>query len=84
MTKWFKRAVTARPPNSLGGWSKGLPPAVRRRRALASRPSNWRLSTRRLSAGRALMALANVTRDKQTREVAARDARHFFSLLKRR
>jgi len=79
--KWFKKAVMSKPPYTLGGWSKGLPPDVRRRRALASRPKNWSLERRRLSAGRALQALANVTKDKRTKEIAQRDARYFFKKL---
>jgi len=81
--KWFSKAVRAKPPYSLGGWKKSLPAAARRRKALASRPKNWSLKKRRLSAGRALLALANVTRDRKTKELAMLDAKYFFSLLKK-
>ena len=79
---WYKKAVNEKPPYKLGGWSKTQSPITRRRLALGSRPSNWNLNKRRLSAGRALQALANVTRDGQTRIVAQRDAHYFFKLLK--
>lgn len=81
--KWFRRAVMARPPYNLGGWSKDQSANLRRRKALSSRPKNWTLKKRYLSAGRALIALANVTRDSGTREKAKSDARYFFSKLKR-
>lgn len=47
-----------------------------------SRPKNWTLRNRYLSAGRALRALANVTKDKETRYKASKDARYFFDKLK--
>ena len=76
--KWFQKAVNARPPNSLGGWKKTQSPATRRAHALASRPKTWTLAHRRLSAGRALLALANVTRDAETKRKARADAKYFF------
>ena len=76
--KWFKKAILAKKPNTLGGWGKGKKIAIRRRLALASRPKSWTLKHRRLSAGRALQALANITKDKETREKAKADAKHFF------
>jgi len=81
--KWFNKAVRDKPPYSLGGWSKSQPIGLRRGKAIASRPKNWTPAHRRLSAGRALVALANVTKDKRTRELARRDARYFFGLLKK-
>jgi len=80
--KWFRKAVMRRAPYTLGGWCKRLPAATRRSYALASRPKNWSLKRRRLSAGRALQALANVTKDKRTKELAGLDARYFFGLVK--
>ena len=79
--EWFKKAVNARPPNNLGGWNKSQSTVTRRRLALESRPKNWSLHRRRLSAGRALQALANVTKDKRTAELAKRDANYFFRNL---
>jgi len=79
--KWFQEAVKKRPPYNLGGWSKSQSPETRRRLALASRPSNWSLHKRRLSAARALQALANVTKDPATKRAAQADANYFFSLL---
>ncbi|RLG19372.1 hypothetical protein DRN67_02895 [Candidatus Micrarchaeota archaeon] len=81
MAKWFRKAVTARPPNTLGGWSKSKSADARRRAALSSRPKSWSLQRRRRSAGRALQALANVTKDKPTRLKAKADARYFFRRL---
>lgn len=82
MAKWFKKAVMKKPPYSLGGWKKNQSPSVRRAKALASRPKSWSLKKRRLSAGRALIALANVTRDSRTEMAARADARYFFAKLK--
>ena len=82
MRKWYKKAVYARAPYNLGGWSKSLPANIRRRRALGSRPKNWTIKHRYLSAGRALQALANITKDKRTKELAATDARYFFKKAK--
>ena len=82
MKNWYKKAVNEKPPYTLGGWSKNQSSITRRRNALNSRPKNWSLNKRRLSAGRALQALANVTKDGQTKKVAQRDAHYFFKLLK--
>lgn len=76
--RWFRQGVMKRPPNDLGGWKKSQAPATRRRLALESRPKNWTLQRRRTSAGRALMALSNVTQDNPTRMRARADARYFF------
>lgn len=78
--KWFEEAVEGGRTKNLDGWSKGLKATTRRRRALASRPDNWSLCAKRLSAARALQALANVTQDDRTEEVAQRDANYFFKL----
>ena len=75
--KWFREAVQKRPPYKLG-WKKTQSTETRRRKALESRPKNWSLKKRRLSAGRGLIALSNVTKDKRTKELARRDARYFF------
>jgi len=80
-TKWFKKAVRDRPPYTLG-WKKTQSTPVRRQNSLDSRPNNWKLDTRRLSAARALTAIANVTKDKRTKLLAKRDARHFFNLAR--
>ena len=82
MKNWYKKAVNEKPPYTLGGWSKNQSSITRRRNALNSRPKNWSLNKRRLSAGRALQALSNVTKDKRTKELAKRDANYFFRLLK--
>jgi len=80
--KWFQKAVRDKPPYTLGGWNKKQSTSTRRRLALASRPKNWTLKHRRLSAARALQALANVTKDKRTGELAGRDASYFYELVK--
>ncbi len=58
------------------GWSKDDSQATRRRNALASRRGNS------LKTARALMALANVTRDKETARKARSDALHFYAVHK--
>lgn len=80
--KWFRKAVLAKKPNTLGGWSTKLKAATRRRLALASRPKNWKLHKRRLSASRALQALANITKHKATKREALADARYFRNKLR--
>lgn len=81
-SKWFREAVMAKPPYTLGGWDKHQSPAVRRRCAMESRPANWSTRTRRRSAARALQALANVTKDSGTRSAARSDANYFYRLLR--
>jgi len=79
--KWFRKAVMRKPPYTLG-WRKSLSARTRRSKALASRPKAWSLDRKRLSAARALTALANVTKDRRTKELARKDARHFYRLAK--
>jgi len=80
--KWFQEAVRKKPPYSLKGWSKSKSAEARRRLALASRPKNWTLKRRYRSAGQALLALANVTKDKATKLKARQDAEYFFRKLR--
>lgn len=80
--KWFKKAVRKKPPYSLGGWKKTQSASTRRKKALSSRPKGWSLRNRYLSAGRALIALSNVTKDKPTKRIARVDAKYFFGKLK--
>lgn len=82
--KWFRKAIEEKPPYTLGGWRKNLPVEERRKFALRSRPKNMSLKHRYLSAGRALNALANVSRDEKTRIAAKRDAKYFFERAKKR
>lgn len=70
-------------PYTLGGWSKTQSQSVRVRRAMSSRPKTWTYKRRALSAARALQALSNVTRDKQTKVIAAKDAGYFFKKVKK-
>ena len=78
--KWFQEAVLDKPPYKLG-WKKSQSKRVRRQTALASRPKNWTLDHKRLSASRALQALANVTKDKKTKRLARMDAEYFRKLV---
>lgn len=81
--KWFKKAVKKRPPNTLGGWKKNLPAKVRRDKAYKSRPKSWSAERKLLSAARALIALANVTQDIETKKAARADATFFLVLRKK-
>jgi len=81
--KWFQEAVEAGRTKNLNGWSKTQPASERRRRALASRVSNYSLHDKALSAGRALQSLVNVTEDRATRIIAKSDADYFFAIAKR-
>lgn len=79
--KWFKEAVEASAPFTLGGWKKDLPAGQRRSYALHSRGTNKKLDNhkRYISAGRALQALSNVTQDMDTKKIAKQDAEYFFN-----
>ena len=79
--KWFRKAVMDKPPYKLG-WKKNQSSATRRRNALSSRPKNWTLKNRYRSAGQALNALANVTKDKPTATKARADAKYFFNKMR--
>ncbi len=59
-------------PGVRTGWRKDLPADVRRRLTLKAHKMDS------LAAGRSLQALANVTTDKVTKQLAALDARFFF------
>ena len=80
---WFKKAVKEKPPYKMD-WKKTPSIKTRRTKAIASRPKNWSLHKRRLSVARALQALANVTKDKTTKARAKRDAKYFYSLIKKK
>lgn len=69
--KWFK-------PSTHSGWEKGMPATERRRLVLKAHKGEP------LASGRAMQALANVTTDKRTRELANADAKYFFRQLKTR
>ena len=77
--KWFKEAVEAKAPYTLGGWSKSRPATVRRRLALKSRDQKSSKHKQYVSAGRALQSLANVTKDPDTKRAAKDDADYFFA-----
>lgn len=70
--KWFQ------PNNRPLNWSKDDTQGVRRRNALAARKGDY------LKTARALMALSNVTADKETKRKARSDALYFYREYKRR
>jgi len=82
--KWFQKAVRKGRTRNLNGWRKDLPAGERRARAYRSRVSNYSPHDKYLSAGRALIALANVTQDRETRAAARSDAEYFFRMAKKR
>ncbi|MCD6317951.1 hypothetical protein J7M02_02660 [Candidatus Aerophobetes bacterium] len=69
--KWFK-------PKGHIGWSKDMSAKERRRIALKAKRGNY------LKTARALLALANVTKDKETEKKARADAMYFFKMHKKR
>lgn len=73
---WFN------PKGNLGGWHKNQSIETRRANVINARNKTMTLYNRRLSAGRALIALANVTQDSATRLAATADAHYFFKLAK--
>lgn len=74
---WFQEAVFSKRPNNLGGWKKDQSPSTRRANAISSRLGSNQ-DKRALSAGRALNALANVSKDPGTKRAAKSDANYFF------
>lgn len=66
-TKWFK-------PGRRTGWSKDNSQTRRRRAILASRRGNY------LKAARALMALSNVSQDKETSRKSRADSLYFYKM----
>lgn len=69
--KWFN-------PKRHTGWHKNDPVSVRRRRVLRAFHGNA------LRAGRAMLALSNVTKDPETKRKARADAEYFFNLHKKK
>lgn len=65
--KWFD-------PQGDTGWSKKLPPDERRALMLKAHGGD------QLAAGRALLALHNVTKDRETKNYARQDAEYFFRM----
>ena len=80
--KWFQEAVAKKPPYELG-WRKDMSLEARRRAAVASRPKNWTPHHRLLSTAQALQSLHNVTKDRETKRLAAIDARYFYAKAKK-
>jgi len=81
MTKriWFAEAVEKGPTKDLDDWSKHLPQEKRLSEAIKSRPTQWSRDKKYVSAGRALTALANVTKDPATKRAARSDAKVLFA-----
>lgn len=69
VVKWFKKGEPT-------GWQKGDTQTQRRRVALASHKGKL------LPTARSLMALSNVTQDKETARLARADAQYFYALYK--
>lgn len=65
--RWFKAGEPL-------GWEKDMPAKERREIALESRGGDY------LATARALQALANVTRDKKTKQKSLADAGYFFGM----
>jgi len=68
--KWFK-------PETSSGWSKGLSAGERRELVLESHDGNY------LSAARSKQALANVTKDNETKRKAQQDADYFYMMYRK-
>lgn len=81
--KWFKKAVQKGATRNLDGWSKDMSASRRRWRAIRSRPNQWSARKKNVSAGRALQALSNVTKDRATKKKAKADADYFFRKAKK-
>ena len=73
--KWFN-------PKKHSGWKKTQKPSTRRAKLLAITDKRKTLKKRYLAAGRKAQALANVTKDKRTAELAKSDANYFFKKLR--
>jgi len=76
MRKWFK-------PKDYTGWKKTQKPSTRRAKLLSATDKRKKLRKRYLEAGRKALALANVTKDRETRRKAHADAEYFFRKLKK-
>lgn len=64
--RWYK------PVQTNTGWNKHDPAVKRRNKMLKAQKGDY------LAAGRAMQGLANVTKDKTTRNLAQADANYFF------
>ena len=60
------------------GWRKTQSAETRRRKLLAATDKRRSLHNRYVEAGRQAQALANVTRDQETKQKATKDAQYFF------
>ncbi len=69
--RWFEAGASL-------GWRKDDPTDKRRRVALRHRKGDL------LATARALQALSNVTKDRQTKRLARVDAKYFFKKYKER
>lgn len=76
--QWYKEAVEKNPPYTLGGWHKDQSAETRRKHALSSRTKYQCSYKKYLSAARALMALHNVSNDRDTKLKALSDAKYFY------
>ena len=73
--KWFK-------PKEHTGWKKTQSAVIRRRKVMSATDKRKSLHDRYIEAGRKMQALANVTKDRETRKKARQDANYFFRKAK--
>lgn len=76
--QWTKELNNKNLQYNIGGWHKDQSPETRRRHVLTSRTKYQCSYKKYLSAARALQALANVTKDKETKLKALSDAKYFY------
>ena len=65
-------------PKTHTGWSKNQSATTRRRKLLNSTPKTWSMYHRYITAAKRINALANVTKDIETKRKARADANYFF------
>lgn len=80
--KWFKAGVEKRQPNTLN-WHKDMPRERRLNRAYASCPKNWTHAHKLRRVISALVAIHNVTRDRETKIKTKSDQVHVSWMLKK-
>lgn len=77
--RWFQKVVAQRlATKGPTGWRKKYPPEKRRRIMIRAHDGDI------LAAARACQALANVTKDPETKRKARADAKYLFELYRRK
>ena len=74
--KWFD-------PQKERGWSKTQKASTRRTNLLDSTDKRKTLHNRHVEAGKAIQALANVTKDSETKRKANLDAKYHFRMAEK-